>query len=169
MLHYVAGELKEIDLQKLDFQETKEILNRLVRSVESNEEFLQKLKNRIDRFRNRSPFFYFVRFQIESVLCILFAVGIIDCSLYFLVRVSLRLPTIEVRFQNLNVDAEAYLGGTASPTIFSYFLNLAQVNIVYVDVNRNVTVSILISQKYCRSIFFFVGELKEKLKNHKNI
>ncbi|XP_022144931.1 ABC transporter G family member 38 [Momordica charantia] len=89
ILHGVAGELKEIDLQKLDFQETKEILNRLVRSVESNEEFLQKLKNRID-------------------------------------RVSLRLPTIEVRFQNLNVDAEAYLGGTASPTIFSYFLNLAQ-------------------------------------------
>ena len=45
----------------------------------------------------------------------------------FLDRVSLGLPTIEVRFQNLNVDAEAYLGTSASPTIFRYFLDLARV------------------------------------------
>uniref|UniRef100_A0A0A0LTZ5 ABC transporter domain-containing protein n=1 Tax=Cucumis sativus TaxID=3659 RepID=A0A0A0LTZ5_CUCSA len=44
----------------------------------------------------------------------------------FLDRVSLGLPTIEVRFQNLNVDAEAYLGTSASPTIFRYFLDLAR-------------------------------------------
>lgn len=45
----------------------------------------------------------------------------------FLDRVSLDLPTIEVRFQNLNVDAEAHLGKSASPTIFRYFIDLAQV------------------------------------------
>ncbi|KAG7023556.1 ABC transporter G family member 39, partial [Cucurbita argyrosperma subsp. argyrosperma] len=89
LLHGVTGDLKEIDLQKLDVQETKELLNRVVRNPEDNEEYLLKLKNRID-------------------------------------RVSLCLPTIEVRFQNLNISGEAYLGERASPSLFNYFLNIAE-------------------------------------------
>ncbi|XP_023516989.1 ABC transporter G family member 38-like [Cucurbita pepo subsp. pepo] len=89
LLHGVTGDLKEIDLQKLDVQETKELLNRVVRNPEDNEEYLLKLKNRID-------------------------------------RASLCLPTIEVRFQNLNISGEAYLGERASPSLFNYFLNIAE-------------------------------------------
>ncbi|CAI9115148.1 OLC1v1015985C1 [Oldenlandia corymbosa var. corymbosa] len=38
-------------------------------------------------------------------------------------RVGIELPTIEVRFQNLNVEAEAYLGSRAMPNIFNFYMN----------------------------------------------
>ncbi|XP_028056720.1 ABC transporter G family member 39-like isoform X2 [Camellia sinensis] len=41
-------------------------------------------------------------------------------------RVSLDLPTIEVRFENLNVDAEAYVGSRGLPTIINSFLNVIE-------------------------------------------
>ncbi|KAG5539774.1 hypothetical protein RHGRI_020104 [Rhododendron griersonianum] len=41
-------------------------------------------------------------------------------------RVGIVLPNIEVRFQNLSVDAEAYVGGRALPTIFNFFFNAFQ-------------------------------------------
>ncbi|KAH7846608.1 hypothetical protein Vadar_016014 [Vaccinium darrowii] len=41
-------------------------------------------------------------------------------------RVGLQLPTIEVRFENLNVYAEAYVGGRALPTIFNYTANMVE-------------------------------------------
>ena len=66
----ILGDLKEIDLQKLDVQETKELLNRVVRNPEDNEEYLLKLKNRIDRFKIANPssiLCYFVTLQIDSV------------------------------------------------------------------------------------------------------
>ncbi|THG20017.1 hypothetical protein TEA_008551 [Camellia sinensis var. sinensis] len=43
-------------------------------------------------------------------------------------RVSLDLPTIEVRFENLNVDAEAYVGSRGLPTIINSFLNVIEVS-----------------------------------------
>jgi DNA-binding protein Fis len=42
-------------------------------------------------------------------------------------RVALDLPTIEVRFENLNVEAKGYLGSRGLPSIFNYFLNMAEV------------------------------------------
>ncbi|KAE9459463.1 hypothetical protein C3L33_08630, partial [Rhododendron williamsianum] len=41
-------------------------------------------------------------------------------------RVGIVLPNIEVRFQNLSVDAEAYVGSRALPTIFNFFFNAFQ-------------------------------------------
>ncbi|XXG63707.1 hypothetical protein AAC387_Pa05g1831 [Persea americana] len=35
-------------------------------------------------------------------------------------QVGIDLPTIEVRFEHLNVDAEAYVGSRALPTIFNF-------------------------------------------------
>ncbi|XP_060668670.1 ABC transporter G family member 38 [Ziziphus jujuba] len=89
ILHGVTGDLKETDLQKLGFEERKELLNRLIGDVDNNEEFLNKLKSRID-------------------------------------RVSLNLPTIEVRFENLNVDGEAYVGSRALPSIPNFYFNLIE-------------------------------------------
>ena len=43
-------------------------------------------------------------------------------------RVGIDLPTIEVRFEHLSVDAEAYVGSKALPTIFNFFVNMLQVN-----------------------------------------
>lgn len=44
------GELQEIDIEKLSYQEKKILLDRLIRvAEEDNEKFLLKLKNRIDQ------------------------------------------------------------------------------------------------------------------------
>lgn len=44
-------------------------------------------------------------------------------------RVGIDLPTIEVRFENLNVGAETYVGARAMPTILNFTLDLFQVTI----------------------------------------
>ncbi|EEF35084.1 ATP-binding cassette transporter, putative [Ricinus communis] len=78
----------EIDVGSLGFHERKLLLERLLRVVEEdNEEFLLKLKNRID-------------------------------------RVGIELPTIEVRFENLNIEAEAFVGSRALPTFVNFSINL---------------------------------------------
>lgn len=49
VLHGVLGDLKEIDLRNLGFQERKELLNRFVQDADKNEDYLKKLKQRIDQ------------------------------------------------------------------------------------------------------------------------
>ncbi|KAB2019540.1 hypothetical protein ES319_D07G003200v1 [Gossypium barbadense] len=49
VLHGVLGDLKEIDLRKLGFQESKELLNRFIKNADKHEEFLKNIKQRIDR------------------------------------------------------------------------------------------------------------------------
>ncbi|XP_051137797.1 pleiotropic drug resistance protein 1-like [Andrographis paniculata] len=41
-------------------------------------------------------------------------------------RVGLDLPKIEVRFEHLNIDAEAYVGGRALPTVFNFIVNILE-------------------------------------------
>ncbi|KAK3438213.1 hypothetical protein EUGRSUZ_C02835 [Eucalyptus grandis] len=41
-------------------------------------------------------------------------------------RVGLDFPTIEVRFEHLNVEAEAYVGSRALPTIFNFTANILE-------------------------------------------
>ncbi|KAJ7956622.1 Pleiotropic drug resistance ABC transporter [Quillaja saponaria] len=89
LLHGVAGDFQEIDLKKLGFQEKNDLLDRVIKDVDDNEVYLNKLKKRMD-------------------------------------RVSLEQPTIEVRFENLKVEGEAYVGSRALPTIPNYFLNVAE-------------------------------------------
>ncbi|XWS71977.1 hypothetical protein CRYUN_Cryun02cG0001100 [Craigia yunnanensis] len=86
VLHGILGDLKEIDLRNLGFQERKELLNKFIKNADKNEEYLKKLKERID-------------------------------------RVSLNLPTIEVRFENISVQGEAYVGSRALPTILNSIFN----------------------------------------------
>ncbi|TYI17128.1 hypothetical protein ES332_A07G002600v1 [Gossypium tomentosum] len=89
VLHGVLGDLKEIDLRKLGFQESKELLNRFIKDADKHEEFLKNIKQRID-------------------------------------RVSLNLPTIEVRFEDINVQGEAYVGSRALPTISNSLFNIIE-------------------------------------------
>ncbi|XP_021275798.1 ABC transporter G family member 38 [Herrania umbratica] len=86
VLHGILGDFKEIDLRDLGFQERKDLLDKFMKNADKNEEYLKKLKARID-------------------------------------RVSLNLPTIEVRFENINVQGEAYVGSRALPTIFNSIFN----------------------------------------------
>nr|XP_023908150.1 pleiotropic drug resistance protein 1-like isoform X1 [Quercus suber] len=84
------GEANEINIESLGFEERKQLLERLVKvAEEDNEKFLMKVRNRID-------------------------------------RVGIDLPTIEVRFEHLNVEAEAYVGGRALPTFFNFSVNIVE-------------------------------------------
>ncbi|KAL7600884.1 hypothetical protein Lser_V15G22000 [Lactuca serriola] len=60
-------------------------------------------------------------------------------------RVGIRLPTIEVRFEHLNVDAEAYIGGRALPTIFNFLVNILEGSLNYLHLlpSRKKTLPIL--------------------------
>ncbi|KAB5553301.1 hypothetical protein DKX38_010612 [Salix brachista] len=85
-----GGKAREIDIINLGLIEKRNLLERLVKiAEEDNERFLLKLKERID-------------------------------------RVELEMPTIEVRFEHLNVEAAAYVGGRALPTIFNFPANMLE-------------------------------------------
>ncbi|KAL6334314.1 hypothetical protein AAG906_014715 [Vitis piasezkii] len=81
------GEASEIDIHNLGFQEKKNLVERLVKiAEEDNEKFLLKLKNRID-------------------------------------RVGVDVPEIEVRFDHLTIDAEAFVGSRALPSFHNFIFN----------------------------------------------
>lgn len=83
----IAGVAEEVDIQDLGIQERKNLLERLVKTAEEdNERFLLKLRNRME-------------------------------------RVGIDNPTIEVRFEHLNIDAEAYVGNRGVPTFTNFFVN----------------------------------------------
>ncbi|KAK4395287.1 Pleiotropic drug resistance protein 1, partial [Sesamum angolense] len=84
------GAVNEVDVQDLGFQERKQLVERLVKVVEEdNEKFLLKFKNRID-------------------------------------RVGIQLPTIEVRFEHLNVETEVHVGNRALPSFKNFFINILE-------------------------------------------
>ncbi|XP_058221819.1 pleiotropic drug resistance protein 1-like isoform X1 [Rhododendron vialii] len=60
-------------------------------------------------------------------------------------RVGIAFPNIEVRFQNLSVDAEAYVGARALPSIFNFFFNALQgfLNCLHVLPSRKIPLAIL--------------------------
>lgn len=45
----------------------------------------------------------------------------------FGIRVGLELPKIEVRFEDLSVEADAYVGSRALPTLLNSTLNIIEV------------------------------------------
>ncbi|KAL8118563.1 hypothetical protein AgCh_016184 [Apium graveolens] len=80
----------EVDVDDLGMQQRKNLLERLVKvAEEDNEKFLLKLRDRID-------------------------------------RVGVELPTIEVRFENLNIEAEAFVGSRALPSFINFNLALLE-------------------------------------------
>ncbi|XP_027085587.2 pleiotropic drug resistance protein 1 [Coffea arabica] len=84
------GHHREIDIKKLGPLEKRNIVEKLVKTAEEdNERFLLKLRERID-------------------------------------RVGIQLPTIEVRFEHLNIEAEAYVGSRALPTVFNFSVNILE-------------------------------------------
>ena len=48
-------------------------------------------------------------------------------GLFFVNRAGITLPQIEVHFENLNVEVDAYIGSRALPTLFNYTVNMAEV------------------------------------------
>lgn len=49
ILHGTVGNFKEFDLRNLGFQDRKDLLDRFLKNADNHQEFLEKLKSRIDR------------------------------------------------------------------------------------------------------------------------
>eukprot|EP01018_Ginkgo_biloba_P026506 Gb_37007 [translate_table: standard] len=80
----------QIDVGNIQPETRKQLMERLVKVAdEDNEQFLQRLRQRIDR------------------------VGIV-------------LPEIELRYKNLNIDADVHIGGRALPTLFNWTANIVE-------------------------------------------
>ncbi|KAI4355694.1 hypothetical protein L6164_004442 [Bauhinia variegata] len=103
------GQVYEVDIEDIGFQERRKLLDRLIRiGEEDNENFLLKLRRRID-------------------------------------RVGIQIPTIEVRYENLNVEAEAYVGSRALPTFFNSVANTLEsiLNCLHILSSRKKHINIL--------------------------
>ncbi|KAF3959728.1 hypothetical protein CMV_015485 [Castanea mollissima] len=103
------GEANEINIESLGFEERKQLLERLVKvAEEDNEKFLMKVRNRID-------------------------------------RVGIDLPTIEVRFEHVNVEAEVHVGGRALPTFLNFSVNIVEgfLNFLHILPSKKKHLSIL--------------------------
>jgi hypothetical protein len=123
LLTSLQGEATEIDIEKLGLQERKDLLERLVRlAEEDNEKFLLKLKDRIDRFK----FNYFL-FLLLHWFFVLFAYHAFLVHWMVYIRVGIDLPTIEVRFEHLNIEAEAHVGSRSLPTFTNFMVNIVEV------------------------------------------
>ncbi|XP_039117422.1 ABC transporter G family member 35-like isoform X1 [Dioscorea cayenensis subsp. rotundata] len=109
LLTIEEGKHKEVDVLSLGVQERKQLLERLIKvAEEDNEKFLLKLKDRID-------------------------------------RVGIELPTIEVRYEHLNIEAEAYVGNRGLPTVLNSAINVLEViaNKLHILPSRKRPLSIL--------------------------
>ncbi|KAI3712045.1 hypothetical protein L1987_70594 [Smallanthus sonchifolius] len=83
-----TGPSYEVDVDDLNFEDRKRLLDRLVNTAdEDNEKFLLKLRNRID-------------------------------------RVGIDLPTIEVKFEHLSVEADVNTGSRALPSFINFHIDI---------------------------------------------
>ncbi|XAR50472.1 hypothetical protein NMG60_11004809 [Bertholletia excelsa] len=121
LLKESLGAVNEVDVQKLGYEERKNLVERLVKiAEEDNEAFLLKLRDRIDSH---------------------FHAWLLATSPFF----GIDLPTIEVRFDHVNVEAEAYVGSRALPTFVTFFVNVLDgfLNHLHVLPSRKKHLSIL--------------------------
>ncbi|PNX65455.1 pleiotropic drug resistance protein 1-like, partial [Trifolium pratense] len=60
-------------------------------------------------------------------------------------RVGLDIPTIEVRYQNLKIDAEAFVGGRALPSFINAATNVIEglLNVLHIIPSKKKHVAIL--------------------------
>ncbi|XP_010670733.2 pleiotropic drug resistance protein 1 [Beta vulgaris subsp. vulgaris] len=105
----IGGPAREIDVDKLGFEDKKELLQRLVKTAEEdNEKFLLKLRQRID-------------------------------------RVGIEIPTIEVRYEHLNVEAQVLVGSRGLPSVLNFFTNTIEgiLNLLHIVPDRRKPFTIL--------------------------
>lgn len=85
-----GGEIYDIEIPEIGFQEKKHLVDRLVKMPEKdNEQFLLKLRGRID-------------------------------------SVGIEIPTVEVRFEQVNVVGEAYVGTRGLPSFVNFCANVLE-------------------------------------------
>lgn len=106
----------EVDVTNMDAQDKKQLLDSILRVVEDdNEKFLQSLRSRTDR-------------SLLFPLPLFLSSSRIHISNSFLVdRVGIEIPKIEVKFQNLSIQGDAFVGTRALPTLLNSTINAFEV------------------------------------------
>jgi hypothetical protein len=119
ILQAETGEKIDVDVGRLGARESRALIDRLVRAADDDHErFLLKLKDRMDRFVTSSCGVNEVRTLPTYVV-----VRVCVC------RVGIDYPTIEVRFEKLEVEAEVLVGNRALPTLVNSVRNTLEVNV----------------------------------------
>jgi hypothetical protein len=116
----------DVDVLSLGPSQRRALLERLVRVAdEDNERFLLKFKDRIDRWVLEA-----LKLQQairEPALARRGCLTICARVLFLRCRVGIDMPTIEVRFQNLEAEAEVRVGSSALPTVLNSIVNAVEV------------------------------------------
>ncbi|KAG0495310.1 hypothetical protein HPP92_000001, partial [Vanilla planifolia] len=101
----------EVDVRKLGMQEKKVLVERIMKIVEEdNERFLKRLRDRFNQYNLKT-------LEIRPFCC---SFNTDMCySSVDRYSVGVDLPKIEVRFQNLSVEADAHVGSRALPTLLN--------------------------------------------------
>lgn len=114
------GGASEIDVKKIPLKDRKILINRLLKDTEEdNGKFLTKLRGRLDRQELYSFLFGLCLFE----KCFLAN----SSSFSNFLRVGIEIPVLELRFENLNVETEAYVGSRALPSFTKFFSNVIEV------------------------------------------
>ncbi|KAJ4718238.1 Pleiotropic drug resistance ABC transporter [Melia azedarach] len=113
------GGASEIDVKKIPLKDRKILINRLLKDTEEdNGKFLTKLRGRLDRQELYSFLFGLCLFE----KCFLAN----SSSFSNFLRVGIEIPVLELRFENLNVETEAYVGSRALPSFTKFFSNVIE-------------------------------------------
>ncbi|KAG5010999.1 hypothetical protein JHK87_019514 [Glycine soja] len=104
-----SGSKRVADVSKLGAVEKRLFIDKLIKHIENdNLQLLQKLRERMDRDINGVPVDVGTLFQEIDKLVVF--------------RVNVKLPTVEVKYKNLNVRAECeVVQGKALPTLWNSF------------------------------------------------
>ncbi|XP_077211753.1 pleiotropic drug resistance protein 1-like isoform X1 [Tasmannia lanceolata] len=66
-------------------------------------------------------------------------------------QVGIDTPTIEVRFEHLNIEAEAYVGSRATTTLLNYYLDMVEVIHIHIS---STTIKIILDFGDCNVLLF---------------
>ncbi|KAF4388699.1 hypothetical protein G4B88_018976 [Cannabis sativa] len=105
--------VEEVDVTKLGSQDKKLLMESILKVVEDdNEKFLERLRARNDRDSE-------LEMIIDCVLTVLFCLVYEENERKFIEKgklVGIEIPKVEVRFENLSIEGDAYVGTRALPT-----------------------------------------------------
>ena len=74
-------------------------------------------------------YYYYYYFGLVYIFGEFSVVSVLVSWYLIFVRVGIDVPTIEVRFEHLSVEAETHVGSRALPTLFSFIFNILEVTI----------------------------------------
>lgn len=105
--------MRKSDVAHLGAQDKKQLLESILKVVEDdNEKFLLRLRNRTDRYIH-----IYIFHTIQKYIIII----------KFVNRVGIEIPKIEVRFEDVCIEGDAYFGTRALPTLLNSTINTIEV------------------------------------------